>query len=254
MTSSAPKLRAVIFDVDGTVAETERDGHRLAFNRAFRDHGFPYQWEVGEYGALLHTTGGRQRLARYLTEHGHQDGEARRLAEILHQTKTGHFLTWIRGGNVQARPGVHQLMRELRGRGVAVGVATTGSRAWVLPLLGRLFGDVDFGVVVTGDDVTQLKPHPEAYLFACARLGLPPADAVAIEDSPPGLAAAIAAGLRCLVVTSAYTRSEDFPGASAVVPGYLATDPCGAVVPPYLRSGVTAVALARLHSAAPPGC
>jgi HAD superfamily hydrolase (TIGR01509 family) len=244
-------LRAVIFDVDGTLAETERDGHRVAFNLAFRDHGLPYRWGAAEYGLLLRTPGGRQRLVRYLTGHGHPGPEARELAQALHQAKTAHFLAWIRGSGVRPRPGVHALLRDLRDHGVTVGVATTGSRAWVLPLLARLFGDIGFAAVVTGGDVTRLKPDPQAYLLACHRLRVDPADAVAVEDSPPGLAAAIGAGLRCLVVTSDCTRTGEFPGAAAIVPGYLATDLSGVTVPGCLRSGVTALALRRLHMTAP---
>lgn len=250
MGGSARTLRAVIFDVDGTLAETERDGHRSAFNMAFRDYGLPYRWGVTEYGLLLRTPGGRQRLARYLVEHGHREEEAQDLARSLHQAKTGHFLAWIHEGGARARPGAHSLMRDLHDRGIPVGVATTGSRAWVPSLLARLFSDIRFAAIVTGDDVARLKPDPQAYRLACGRLGLDPSDAVAVEDSPPGLAAATGAGMPCLIVTSAYTRADDFPCASAIVPGYLATDLSGLAVPGYLQAGMTARALEHLHAAA----
>jgi HAD superfamily hydrolase (TIGR01509 family) len=243
------RLRAVIFDVDGTLAETERDGHRPAFNQAFRDHGLPYQWSVAEYGTLLATTGGRRRLARYLAEYGHAD-DAEPLARSLHEAKTRYFLEWIRTGPVRARPGALELMRQLIRAEVKVAVATTGSRAWVQPLLARLFADIDFGTVITGDDVARLKPDPEVYLRALRKLGLSAADAIAVEDSPPGLAAASAAGLPCLVVTSAYTREDGFPSAAAIVPGYLALNMFDTPVPEYLDSGVTVGALARLHASA----
>lgn len=248
---SAASLRAVIFDVDGTLAETERDGHRTAFNQAFRDHGLPYRWGVDEYGLLLRTPGGRQRLTRYLAEQGHHEIEAQALAAGLHRAKTDHFLAWIRGRAARPRPGVHALLRELQHQGIPLAVATTGSSAWVPGLLTRLFADIRFAVIVTGDDVARLKPDPHAYQLACSRLGLGAGGAVAVEDSPPGLAAAISAGLPCLVVTSAYTRDDRFPGASAIVPGYLATDTASAAVPGFLRAGVTVGALRRLRAAAP---
>jgi HAD superfamily hydrolase (TIGR01509 family) len=239
-------LRAVVFDVDGTLAETERDGHRRAFNRAFRDHGLPFHWDVAEYGRLLAVTGGRYRLAWYLAEQGLSDPAG--AARVLHQTKTAHFADWLRTGSLCPRPGVHELLTELRDRGVRLAIATTGRREWVSVLLGRLFDDIGFAAVVTGDDVAELKPDPEAYLRALAELGVEARDAVAVEDSPPGLAAAIAAGIPCLVVASEYHRKMQFPGAAAVVPGYRAADLSGVAVPGIFAGGVTADALRRLHA------
>lgn len=243
-----PTLHAVIFDVDGTLAETERDGHRVAFNLAFRDCELPYQWEVGEYGELLRITGGQRRLERYLRAQGHSDTESASLAQTLHPLKTKHFAEWVRAGCVQARPGTVALMRNLVERDVAVAVATTGSAAWVRPLLALLFDQVPFATVVTGDDVSHLKPHPAAYLRALHQLQINAVDALAIEDSPPGLEAALGAGLGCVVVTSEYTCDEAFPGAAAVVPGYLATDLLTPGEHGDLGDGVTAEALIRVHA------
>ncbi|WP_432840263.1 HAD family hydrolase [Dactylosporangium sp. CA-092794] len=244
------RLRAVVFDVDGTLAETERDGHRRAFNLALRDHGLPYEWSVTEYGRLLAVPGGRRRLETYLADRGHPD--AAELARAVHETKTKHFLAWLHTGTLMARPGVHELLRELRDQEIAVAVATTGARAWVSVLLERLFRDITFAAVVTADDVTHLKPHPEAYRLAVAALGLGPEEVLSVEDSPPGLDAAVRAGLPCLVVTSAYHRGARFSGAAAVLPSYLAMDLFDAPVPTYLRGGVTAEALRRLHAVARP--
>lgn len=247
-TTRVRALRAVVFDVDGTLAETERDGHRVAFNNAFRDAGLPYQWSVAEYGGLLPITGGRRRLDRYLRAQGHDEAQAADLAETLHGLKTDYFTQWVRNGYLQARPGAQALIRQLVELDIAVAVATTGSAAWVHPLLDRLFGNVRFSAVVTGSDVAYLKPHPEAYLLALDRLKTDAADALAIEDSTPGLEAALAAGLGCVVVTSAYTRGDLFPGAAAVVPGYLAMNMFDSSERCDLRAGVTGGALVRVHA------
>ncbi len=243
--AGTPSLRAVIFDVDGTLAETERDGHRPAFNEAFRLHGLPYEWSVDEYGDLLSTTGGARRLARYLASRGHGEG-VDAMAESLHRTKTELVRLWVeRGEDVAARPGARELISDLRETGISVGVASTGRDDWVRPLLDRLFGPGTFEVVITGDDVARLKPDPEAYLVALSRLGVTSDQALAVEDSPPGLAAARAAGIACVVVASQYNRAAQFPGALAVVHSYLASTGGGDGV---LGEGVTAAALTRLHS------
>lgn len=244
-------LRAVVFDVDGTLAETERDGHLVAFNEAFAAHLLPYRWDVAEYGVLLSTTGGRARLRRYLLSRGHTD-DADALATELHRTKTELFREWVHSDRSVLRPGVAELVEGLRAAGIAVAVATTGSRAWVLPLLRRhlpgpgRFGTV-FAAVVTGDDVEHLKPDPEAYLSALAQLGVSAAEALAVEDSAPGLAAAVNAGLGCLVVSSEYNRRQVFPGALAVVTDYEPGGELAPGTPPFLADGVTAQALVALH-------
>lgn len=223
-------LTAVIFDVDGTLAETERDGHRPAFNRAFADHGLAHRWDVETYRELLAVTGGKRRIEGYLARRGHADAAG--LAVELHRTKTAHFVDWVHGGPVECRPGVDALLAELRQRGVPVAVATTGRRAWVSPLLTRLFGENGFDVVVTGDDVEHLKPAPDAYQRALEQLGLPPVGVLAVEDSGPGLAAARAAGLTCVVVANDYTRGDPFTGAAAVLDSFgdLDADRCAELV------------------------
>ncbi|MBA2324660.1 MAG: HAD-IA family hydrolase [Pseudonocardiales bacterium] len=207
-------LSAVVFDVDGTLADTERDGHRPAFNRAFADHGLPYRWDVPTYGRLLRVTGGRRRIERYLLEQGCP--EASSLAPVLHRAKTDHFVEWVRSGPLSCRPGVDTLIDDLRRHEIRLAVATTGRRAWVEPLLERLFDPSVFEAIITGDDVRHLKPSPDAYLAALVALGLPRDVVLAVEDSAPGLAAARAAGLTCLVVTNAYTADSALLGAAAV--------------------------------------
>lgn len=221
------RLAAVVFDVDGTLADTERDGHRPAFNEAFRRHGLDIEWGPTEYGRLLRTTGGRRRVERYLREHGYGSA-APVLAGEVHATKTRLFASRVAAGAVAARPGVLELVRDLRRAGLRVAVATTGRRAWVEPLVARLLGPDTVDVMVTGDEVGELKPDPEAYLTALRRLGVVAGEALAVEDSAVGLRSASSAGLATLVVTNGYTTGQDFSGAAAVRAGFDTPEPLDA--------------------------
>lgn len=212
--------RAVIFDVDGLLVDSERDGHRVAFNEAFAAHGLPYHWDEDHYGELLATTGGERRLHRFLTGQGHPEDEAAALAKALHGTKTETFRELCVRGRIPPRPGVQRLLDELEHAGVALAVATTGTRSWVEPLLEHAFGLDRFAVVLTGTEVTDRKPDPAVYHAALDRLGLGPADVVALEDSANGLAAARAAEVPCLIVTNDYTAGQDFGGAWLVVDAF----------------------------------
>ncbi len=213
-------FEAVILDVDGTLVDSERDGHRVAFNAAFAEFGLPWRWEVEEYGRLLAVTGGQSRLHAYLEEQGVPAAERAELVPSLHRRKTELFLDLVTAGEVPARPGVCRFLDEVADAGLRLAVATTGSLAWVEPLLARHFGSDRFETVVGGDDVKETKPDPAAYLVALDRLGLPPAAAVAIEDSVPGLGSARNAGVCCVVVTNDYTAGGDFAGAALVVDGF----------------------------------
>lgn len=213
-------LTAVVFDVDGTLADSERDGHRVAFNEAFADARLPDRWDIDAYGKLLAVTGGRQRLRTYLTSRGYDADAATRLAEDLHRAKTGRFREMVLAGRIPLRPGVRRLVDELGKAGVRLFVATTGSRDWVEPLLEHHFGASTFDLTVTGSEVSRLKPDPEAYLEVLRRSGLQPPGVVAVEDSANGLAAAQAAGLACLVVTNDYTADDDLHSADLVVDGF----------------------------------
>ncbi|MET8246933.1 HAD-IA family hydrolase [Streptomyces sp. NPDC005202] len=215
---------AIVFDVDGTLVDSERDGHRVAFNAAFAAAGLPYRWNVEAYGRLLKITGGRRRIAGFLESQGYRSEEAAALAATLHADKTARFREMVEQGRIPARPGVPELLAELAATGITLAVATTGTRAWVEPLLDRLFGSGTFAVVVTGTEVPALKPDPAVYGEALARLGVPPARALAVEDSANGLAAALGAGLRCVIVANDYTRGEDFTGALAVLDGFNGPD------------------------------
>ena len=229
---------AVVFDVDGTLVDSERDGHRVAFNAAFAAHGLPYRWEADEYGRLLGITGGRRRLAAFLEDRGYDPPAAAAVAARLHQDKTWRMREFAIRGAIAPRPGVRELLGELTAAGVTLAVATTGTRDWVEPLLAGLFGADLFAIVVTASDVPALKPDPAAYTEALRRLGVPAARALAVEDSANGLRAALAAGLDCVVVSNEYTRDQDFGGAAAVYPdfGSCLADPAGPLLSGVRRS------------------
>ncbi|RUP04988.1 MAG: HAD family hydrolase [Mycobacterium sp.] len=212
-------LQAVIFDVDGTLADTERNGHRLAFNDAFAKHGLDIVWTPEVYGRLLAIAGGRRRITHDLRMRGFGT-RAGRLAEDVHRTKTALFTMRVLNGAICGRPGLSKLITDLHTSGVRVGIATTGRKRWVEPLVRHVVGDGVAEVIVTGDDVDRLKPDPEAYLTALDRLGLPAEDVLAVEDSSIGLRAARGAGLATLVVTNGYTVDQDFTGAAAVRTGF----------------------------------
>lgn len=213
-------LEAVVFDVDGTLVDSERDGHRVAFNRAFADAGLPYEWDPVLYGELLLITGGRRRLHAFLSRQGHEEDEAADLARKLHESKTELFRRMAEEGQVPLRPGVARLVDELRALEVPMYVATTGSRAWVEPLLHRHFAPDTFALTLTGTEVTALKPDPAVYLAVLEQAALPARGVVAVEDSRNGLRAAKAAGLPCLVVTNDYTTGQDLGEADLRVDGF----------------------------------
>jgi len=214
------RLAAVVFDVDGTLVDSERDGHRVAFNQAFADLGLPYRWDEHVYGRLLRVTGGQRRIDGYLAEQGVAADKRERLAPDLHRHKTDILRAMVADGMIEPRPGVVRLLDELAGRGCRLAVATTGSRGWVDQLLERVLPQASFEVVVTGDEVAGRKPDPEAYVAALERLATSVADTVAVEDSHEGLVAAKAAGLACVVVTNGYTADHDLSTADLVLDGF----------------------------------
>ena len=249
--SAAP---AVVFDVDGTLVDSERYGHRVAFNEALAAFGLPYVWDEATYGRLLATAGGRQRLRTFLLSQGHAEGEADELAGRLHEDKTARFIELCRQGRVPARPGVEQLLDGCAQTGSTIAVATTGTRDWVAPLLERNFGLQRFHLLVTGSEVPRRKPASDVYDEVLRQLPVErPGDVVAVEDSANGLAAASAAGVPCVIVVNDYTRQEDFSGAELVVDGFREATVWQGCAELLEDGAVTAGTLAGLcHRADPP--
>ena len=211
-------LRALIFDVDGTLAETE-EAHRQAFNEIFAEAGLAWHWTRDDYAWLLKTTGGKERMARYRSEVG--SGPSDTEIAALHRAKTARYGEILARGDLALRPGVAELVASARAAGLKLAVATTTNLPNVEALTracwGRAADDV-FDVIAAGDQVAAKKPAPDVFLLALARLGLPAGAALAFEDSRNGLNSARAAGLEVLVTPSAYTADEDFAGARWVVP------------------------------------
>jgi len=212
--------RCVLFDVDGTVAETEGHAHLPAFNLAFKQIGLDWHWSRDDYHYLLKTTGGFERLLRYAEDHGHDVQGMRELLTSVHQAKNKHYAQIIASGTVPARQGFADLVLALHAQEIRWGVVSTTMRAnwhalWVHSLLPM--GLPEPSVIVCGDDVTAKKPDPEAYQLALDRLGFESSDCCAIEDSRNGLLAAKGAGLDVAVVCSEFFGDERFDEAEQVV-------------------------------------
>jgi HAD superfamily hydrolase (TIGR01509 family) len=212
-------LRAVLFDFDGTIAETERHGHRVAYNLAFAELGLGWEWDETLYGRLLAIAGGKERVRHYLERYGPTVPSgiaAGELAERVHAAKAEHFARLAPA--IPLRPGVERVAREAREAGLAVAIVTTALQAGVEAVLDAhpgLARAVD--LIAAGDVVAEKKPAPDIYFWALERLQLPAAGCVAIEDSRVGLRAALAAGVAALVTVSDYSRDDDFSGAAAVL-------------------------------------
>lgn len=216
-------LEAVIFDVDGTLSDTERDGHRVAFNAAFHEFGLRWNWDEALYGELLGIGGGKERIRAYV-ERNHPDLLSREdfnaWVALLHAAKTRHFTALLQQPGLPLRPGVARLLRELRQGGVRLAIATTSTPQAVTTLLETSLGAESVGwfeVIGAGDVVAAKKPAPDIYRWVLERLALPPESCLAVEDSVNGLKAALNAGLCTLITVNGYTAHEDFTGAVAVL-------------------------------------
>lgn len=221
-------LKALLFDVDGTLADTEPHGHLPAYNRAFRDLGLNWKWSKALYRKLLLQPGGRERLDHYIEEHepdlGEHKDDVERDREAwvsdVHKLKSKHFRKRLKSGRVPLRPGVRRLMLEAAQRGLQIAIVTNASKASLKPFLLHALGEelrAHVSVVTSGEEVSHKKPAPDIYQLACKRLGLSGNECIAVEDSAMGMLAAHRAGIAVVVTVNADTRRQDFSQAMLVV-------------------------------------
>jgi len=217
------ELKALVFDVDGTLADTERDGHRVAYNAAFRECGLDWHWNVEDYGRLLDVMGGKERVRHYMAVE-HPDfsppGGVEEFIGKLYVRKTRVYLELLENGEIALRPGVARLINEARSKGVRLGIATTSGPQNVEKLLRVSLGEESVGwfdAIAAGDMVPRKKPAPDVFELALEQLGLPADQCLALEDTEHGLRSSLGAGLKTVVTTNEYTVGQDFSGALAVV-------------------------------------
>jgi HAD superfamily hydrolase (TIGR01509 family) len=247
-------LHAVLFDVDGTLADTE-EIHRQAFNAAFTDAGLDWVWSRSLYHELLVVTGGRERIRFYL-ERERPDFELPPDSDTfiagLHACKTRFYIEALASGTVPLRPGVQRLLNDVRKAGLRLAIVTTTSPGNITALLEHSFSVpvTDwFEIIACGNVVAQKKPAPDIYHYTLEQMGLSPAACIAIEDSLNGLRSAVAAGVTTLITVNPYTDKQDFSGAAAVLDHLGEPDmPCRCLAGECAPDGmVDADFLSRLH-------
>ncbi len=217
------KIKALIFDCDGVLVDTERDGHRVSFNRAFKAKGLDIEWDVTLYKKLLEIAGGKERMKFYFDEFGWPETIEDKDAFIkeLHKLKTDLFMQIIEAGELPLRPGVASIVDEAIAKNLKLAVCSTSNERAVNLVVEKMLGEKrksHFNAILTGDVVSKKKPDPEIYNLALKKLNLKPNECVVVEDSRNGQLAAKAAGMHCIITTNGYTENEDFSEAELVVP------------------------------------
>jgi len=216
------QLKAIIFDVDGTLAETERDGHRIAFNLAFTDAGLDWNWDESLYGDLLAVTGGKERIRYFLsdfhTDFKHDDIDS--LIVNLHARKTKHYVALLESNAIALRPGVERLIEEARAAGLILAIATTTTPQNVTALVSSTLGEQAlawFDCIAAGDIVPAKKPAPDIFDYCLQELGLSADECLVFEDSANGVRSSCGANIMTIVTQNNYTHNDDFSGAITVL-------------------------------------
>ena len=215
------KLQSLIFDVDGTLADTERDGHRIAFNQAFSEVGIPWNWSIDLYGKLLAIGGGKERIRYYIEQYEPDFLSTANLDNLiadLHQLKNQYYRKLLDQGLIPLRPGVQRLIQEAKDSSIRLAIATTSALPNVLALLENTAIDPNwFKIIAAGDIVPAKKPAPDIYFYVLEKLGLNSADSLVFEDSHHGFLASKQAELKTIITVNDYTKNQDFTDAVLVV-------------------------------------
>lgn len=214
-------IKAIFFDQDGVIVDTERDGHRVAFNQTFAELGYKVEWSVQRYHELLQIGGGKERMLHQLRTEGFgvpvAPADETAVIQKLHLRKTDVFIELLEAGRLPLRPGIHRLMREAQAAALALGVCTTSNERSAAAITTKLLADIRFAFILAGDVVKKKKPDPAIYLLGLERAGLRPDEVVVVEDSHIGTTAAKAAGCHVVATVNGYTRDEDLSAADLIV-------------------------------------
>ncbi len=214
-------IKAIFFDQDGVIIDTERDGHRVAFNDTFKHMGFDTEWDVDYYHELLQIGGGKERMKYHLKTRGFgkdiPDDEVEELIKQMHLYKTDRFIELIESGSLPLRPGIHRFMNEGVEAGLTLAVTTTSNERAAHAIAYKVLEDISFKFVLAGDIVAKKKPDPAIYLLAMEKAGVQPQECLVIEDSRNGVLAAKAAGMHVVATSNFYTQREDLSDADVIV-------------------------------------
>ncbi len=215
------RIKAIFFDQDGVIIDTERDGHRVAFNETFKAMGFDVNWDEAYYHELLQVGGGKERMKHHLHTRGFgkevKPEEEDALIQAMHKQKTSRFVELIESGKLPLRPGIHRFMREGMQAGLILGICTTSNERAAQAIANKILQDIHFDFILAGDIVSKKKPDPEIYNLALSKTALKPEECLVIEDSRNGVLAAKAAGMHVAATTNHYTEKEDLSEADLIV-------------------------------------
>ncbi len=215
------KLKAIFFDMDGTIVDTEKDGHRVAFNQAFALSGIQAEWSVEEYHQLLQIAGGKERMKFYFQNEGKKylplEKSLDDLVQQLHLLKTEIFISLIENGMLPLRPGIKRIMKEANEKGILVGICSTSNEKAVKAIANSLLTDVKIDLILAGDVVTKKKPDAEIYILALKKTGFTANEVLVVEDSENGVISGKEAQIKLLATINEYTKNEDLSRADAVV-------------------------------------
>ena len=214
-------LQSLLFDQDGVIVDTERYGHRVAFNNTFKAENLGFTWDEEEYGHLLQVGGGKERLKFYFSEKGLynnlSEDDLDRFIRELHMKKTGELIKMIEQHELPLRPGIHRLMKEANLSGIPIAICTTSNEKNARAILDALIPDIQVTHILAGDCVSRKKPDPEIYLKALELLNVSPDKCIVVEDSYIGTKAAKAAGLNVVATVNGYTKDEKMENADIVL-------------------------------------